>query len=625
MSTWINNLFNFGRSLPAPFQSIANKKVSGVHSVYSSSTDATLCATVIKATNAVCRCMDGSGQGAIGSIDHRMLAEYKSSVGTDAYHLVVFDSSTGSVMASVYDTVTEVMESYVLNQTGRDGSAIMMAMFPCLMEDEEFEKNFQEYYQDYTMGFPDMKKATDHMAILCDNAYRRVKDETCTAHVKITLENSGNLVRVSQTQLDSGVFTPTKVSAGEFQIFAKTVRAETVKAATVIMEHSDFEGKYELHKRSLSEREKSLIPKLPDWYIIPQEVIDVCKHASLTTGKPTQMRNFMMRGPAGTGKTMGAKAIAAGLGLPYMKYTCSAGSEIYDFIGQVLPCFDEGTTGDAQLDVERKQLKEMGGISYANVAKLMNLPDIDDMDYDPAGVYQLLTGTENTDASSQDCMAIVLDKVTEKVRALSKTVEKPGNGQTFTYEETDFIKALKNGYVIELQEPTVIVQPGVLVGLNSLLEQEGSITLPTGEVIERHPDAVVVVTTNVDYEGCRTLNQSMVDRMSLVMDVELPTPEVMVQRAMAVTGATDEYQVSQMVGVVNDMADFCRKNSISDGNVGMRSLLDWIISSEITGDVYKSAISTIVSKATSDEADRETLISSVLEPIFAPAVRRKTV
>ena len=162
----------------------------------------------------------------------------------------------------------------------------------------------------------------------------------------------------------------------------------------------------------------------------------------------------------------------------------------------------------------------------------------------------------------------------------------------------------------------------MLVGLNSLLEQSGSITLPTGEIIQRHPDTVVVVTTNVTYEGCRGLNQSVVDRMSLVEDIELPTPEVMVQRAIAVTGASDEFQVSQMVQVVNDMADYMRKNGITDGTCGMRSLIDWIISSEITGDVHKSALSTIISKATSDEEDREALRTAILEPIFAPKRRK---
>ena len=96
---------------------------------------------------------------------------------------------------------------------------------------------------------------------------------------------------------------------------------------------------------------------------------------------------------------------------------------------------------------------------------------------------------------------------------------------------------------------------------------------------------------------------------------------MMVERAMKVTGATDEYQVSQMVQVVNDMADYCRKNSITDGSVGMRSLLDWIVSSQITGDVYQSALYTIISKATANDEDRSALITSVLEPIFAPKRR----
>ena len=223
-------------------------------------------------------------------------------------------------------------------------------------------------------------------------------------------------------------------------------------------------------------------------------------------------------------------------------------------------------------------------------------------------------------------MGIVLDLVTEKVKALSAhDGQETSSGQTYTYVETDFIKALKNGYVIEIQEPSTIMQPGVLVGLNSLLEQEGSITLPTGDIIQRHPEAVVIVTTNVSYEGCRSMNQSVVDRMSLVEDIELPTPEVMVQRAMAVTGATDEYLVSQMVQVVNDMADYCRKNSITDGACGMRSLIDWVVSTEISGDPYTSALYTVISKATADEEDREALISTVLEPMFAPKRRKKAV
>lgn len=623
MSVSINNLFNYSRSLPVPFDTMTNKKVK-VASMYGAKTESTLCGSVIKAVHAMCRCMNGTGEGAVGQIDtNKSVAEYKSSVGPDAYHLVVFDAASGSALASVYDKNTELIEQYVVHPSQRDGAAIFFALMPFLMSDAEFDETFQAYYDQFIAGYPDMAKATESMAILCDNAYRRIKDDTCPAHINITVDKSGNLMRVSQGQLDSGSFVPTSVTAGEFTIFAKTGPA-VIKKAGVVVEHTDFVGKYPLTPgRTLSALELSLIPKLPEWYIIPPEVVDICKHAQKTTGRPMQMRNFLLRGPAGTGKTMGAKAIAAGLGLPYMKYTCSANTEIFDFTGMIFPETDAVSTGSSELDREREILKSMGGISYANVAKLMRLPDLDDMDYDPAGVYQALTGVENLAATVQDCMSVVLEKVTEKVQALSKRAEnRQSSGQNYTYVETDFVKALKHGYLVEVQEPSTIIQPGVLVGLNSLLEQEGSITLPTGEIIRRHPDTVVIVTTNVSYEGCRQMNQSVVDRMSLVKDIELPEPEVMVQRAMAVTGCADEYLVSQMVQVVNDMADYCRKNSITDGACGMRSLIDWVISAEISGDPYLSAKYTVISKATADEEDREALITTILDPMFAPKRKR---
>lgn len=623
MSVSINNLFNYSRSLPVPFDTMTNKKVK-VASMYGAKTESTLCGSVIKAVHAMCRCMNGTGEGAVGQIDtNKSVAEYKSSVGPDAYHLVVFDAASGSALASVYDKNTELIEQYVAHPSQRDGAAIFFALMPFLMSDAEFDETFQEYYDQFIAGYPDMAKATESMAILCDNAYRRIKDDTCPAHINITVDKSGNLMRVSQGQLDSGSFVPTSVTAGEFTIFAKTGPA-VIKKAGVVVEHTDFVGKYPLTPgRTLSALELSLIPKLPEWYIIPPEVVDICKHAQKTTGRPMQMRNFLLRGPAGTGKTMGAKAIAAGLGLPYMKYTCSANTEIFDFTGMIFPETDAVSTGSPELDREREILKSMGGISYANVAKLMRLPDLDDMDYDPAGVYQALTGVENLAATVQDCMSVVLEKVTEKVQALSKRAEnRQSSGQNYTYVETDFVKALKHGYLVEVQEPSTIIQPGVLVGLNSLLEQEGSITLPTGEIIRRHPDTVVIVTTNVSYEGCRSMNQSVVDRMSLVKDIDLPEPEVMVQRAMAVTGCADEYLVSQMVQVVNDMADYCRKNSITDGACGMRSLIDWVISAEISGDPYLSAKYTVISKATADEEDREALITTILDPMFAPKRKR---
>ncbi len=616
-----SKLFNFSRSLPAPFNKVG-KKVK-VSSAYGDGTEATLSSTVAKAVLSYCACKDGSKPGAVGTCGSKGVAEYKSASGTDAYHLAVYDPTNGTVLASKYDSSTEMLETYSMGKTGQDGAAVLLAMIPALATDKEFADNLDAFMSEYQNSFSDVKKATDMLAVLCDNAYRRVNDKTCPAHLQVNIDNSGNVMRVSQTHLDSGSFTPNQVLAGEFTILAH-IGATVVLEQKEALPHSDFVGKYVLDpSRGLTSYEEALVPTLAPWYVLPEEVVSICAHAQKSTEKSMPMRNFLLRGPAGTGKTEGAKAIAAGLHLPYVKYTCSANTEVYDFIGQVFPDTNGPSTGDADLDRERQELKEMGGITYENVKKIMGLPDLDDMDYDPEGTYQQLTGHSKAGATSQDCMTEVMCQVTNKIQQLCTIKPETANaGQTYTYMETDFIRALKYGYLVEIQEPTTIMQPGVLVGLNSLLEQNGTITLPTGEVIRRHPDAVVVVTTNVSYEGCRGMNQSVLDRMNLTQDIELPAPEIMAQRAMSVTGCEDDYLVSRMVQVVNDMADFCRKNGISDGSCGMRSLIDWIMSTEITGDAYTSALYTIISKATADEEDRVAIITSVLEPIFAPKTKK---
>jgi len=625
MSTTTSKLFNFSRSLPEPFDKLKSKIVK-VSSVYGDGTDAKLSSTVTKAVLTYCKCKDGTGIGALGLLDQKGVAEYKSKSGTDRYHLAVYDPGLGNVLACEYDTGTEVLNVYTVAKNGTDGSAVLFSMIPELLRDEEFSEKLEAYYEEHKNGYPDIDEAARLMAILCDNAYRRITDESCKAHVKLSMDNTGNFMRISRGHLDSGNFAPKIVLAGEFTIFAQTGAAPILEPTDTI-DHNDFVGKYALVPgRTLSIQEQNLVPQLEPWYILPPEVVSICEHARVSSEKATPMRNFLLRGPAGTGKTAGAMAIAAGLGLPYTKYTCSANSEIYDFVGQVFPETDFPSTGDAVLDEERKMLKEMGGITYGNVAKLMNLPALDDMDFDPEGVYTALTGIAKAGATSQECMAVVMDKVADKIQKLSRVkTDGTGSGQTYSYVETDFIKALKYGYVCEIQEPSTIMQPGVLVGLNSLLEQTGSITLPTGEIIRRHPDAVVVVTTNISYEGCRGMNQSVLDRMSLVQDIELPSAEVMAQRAMSVTGCEDDLMVSQMVQVVNDLADYCRKNGITDGSYGMRSLIDWIISAEITGDAYTSALYTVISKATADEEDRQALISTVLDPLFVPKRCKKAV
>ena len=111
------------------------------------------------------------------------------------------------------------------------------------MEDEEFAENIEAYRAELSLGVPDAGKAGNIMAILCDNAYRRIKDDTCPAHIKLNIDKTGNLTRIPKVQLEAGRYIPQTVVCGEFSIIAQTGPAPVYRP-TILIEHSDFVGKY---------------------------------------------------------------------------------------------------------------------------------------------------------------------------------------------------------------------------------------------------------------------------------------------------------------------------------------------------------------------------------------------
>ena len=573
-----NYLYGFDRHLPVPFEE-TSKKINGVASKYAPPTSAkasTLSAPMLKALLAFHRMKSDPGNGGVGvTASGLTVVEYVSSI-ENQIHLVTYDPTSGKVQALVYDKDLGTGQAYKGGKDARDCAAIFLALIPVFEQDAEFSEQLEIFDQECSTVVGVSDDMIHSAAILCDNFYRRLQkeavilDDNCVSPPKIGLAN-----------IDAGQYTPDIIAAGEFQVFASTAASFTGTKAPSIP-HTDFVGKFRFHKRELTKDEQNMVPELSDWYVVPEDARQVCLHAMKTTEKKKPMRNFLLRGPAGTGKTEMAKAIAAGLDLPYVKYTCSANTEVYDFIGQMMP-----VNADTETEI----------------------PSYDDIGFDPAGSYLQLTGLEKSDATPDDCLAVVKKLIS-------------GSETKYEYTETDFLKALKYGYVCEIQEPTVIMQPGVLVGLNSLLEQDGMITLPTGEVIRRHPDCVIIVTTNVSYEGCRSLNQSVVDRMSLVKDILLPDKSIMLERAVKVTEFEDPAMAERMVDVVLSMIDYCKHQGIDDGEIGIRSLIDWMLSTEVTDDPYRSALDTVVAKATSEEADRASLVENCLAPIFTP--KRKT-
>lgn len=580
-------------ALPEPFDKVANNVSTTHYSIY--------CTTSIKkstlhgpALSAILAYLDmdtsltptSASECAIGTQGDKTVAEYLSR--TKEIHVVVFNRKNGKFNVGRFEDVTSGPRVYSLKDGNQTGTALFFSLIPEALKDDEFKENYDILGKCKNDGFTDMDEAQKAAFILCDNLYRRIEsaDAVPGAAIKLVLPTTGNLSPLTPMNLNKNAYSPSSVLFGTFRILKGTSGTATV----VTTDKNDFVNQFSLSERTFTPKEELMIPRIEDWYVIPPEVVTICKHAQLTTKGNQPMRNFMMRGPAGTGKTEGAKAIAAGLGIPYLYYTCSANTEIYDFLGQMLPETDD------------------------RVSCQVEYPTLTDIQMDPPSAYKKLTGIYDETVSESEVYDKLLEVMERDAKALAS---KNSTGQRFRYVETPLVTAIRNGYLIEIQEPTVIANPGVLVGLNALLDRCASITLTTGEVIQRHPDTVVVITTNTSYAGCRDMNQSVISRMNLIIDMDAPDVDTLTERTMKVTGCTDKSLVKDMASSVQEISERCRETMISDGSCGVRELISWVQSYMVCGDVLEAARYTVLSSVSGDPENRADILSSCLEQRFA--------
>ena len=342
----------------------------------------------------------------------------------------------------------------------------------------------------------------------------------------------------------------------------------------------------------LTEEEKGLVPQIGEEYILPKEVVTICHLVAKTRGTKRPMTNIMLRGDPSVGKTAGARAIAAGLGLPYTFITCNAGTEMYNLIGDMMPV----NASDSDDSINEELFKD--------------LPTATDISMDPVTAYEAITGVAKADATETECMTELFRK---QMKLCSEAC-----GQGFRYVESPLVRAIRNGWVCELQEPSLITRPSVMPGLNGLLDETGCVVLPTGEMLHRRPDCIIISTLNVDLEGCRPLNQSFIDRHHLIVDMKCPDDAVIIKRIKGMTGCGNDVPLQTMVDCVHQIAKKCQTCGATDGNVNsMRSLANWVQVGMLIGDYAKAAEWTVVSGATSDPQTREELVGVVANYSFA--------
>ncbi len=169
------------------------------------------------------------------------------------------------------------------------------------------------------------------------------------------------------------------------------------------------------------------------------------------------------------------------------------------------------------------------------------------------------------DMDKSDVLGSILPVLSGKDK--SDTVE-------YRYYPSEIVRAYENGWLLEIQEPTVIRDAAVLMALNSALEPDGSLNLPD-RIVHRHPDFIAVITTNRGYNGYRPLNEALRDRVQHAEKLDLPPKAVMMERAKAKTGYHSEHVLSLLAETIILLDETARANAIK-GVAGMRSYFFWV-------------------------------------------------
>lgn len=499
------------------------------------------------------------------------------------------------------------------NAKERKGTAITWAFIAWLLAEDEngtvthsYLRDLSPYTQyDYDHDFWDNESVSkdfgQYLQVLSSEVYYMSKS--------VKLPDSFPQIRTTDIPMRDGDSWDGKNKA--VSVVCEFVEAKKQEKK----EESKIEvGKYRISEKVLSDEEKALVPMFPEGFTAPEWVVNTAKRIKSSSCFTEPFRNVLLTGPAGTGKTTGAMMIASLLGKPYVKETCSPDTDMFALIGQLLP-----NTGD---DEEK--------MDVATVLANAGLPSFDAVEFDPKGTFKALFGRDMT---AYDTVGDMYAELFNRAQAVMQRGKDLKTGKEFVYVESNLIRALENGWVIEIQEPNVIKRQSVLVGLNGIMENNAAvadITLPTGNTIRRNPDAVVIYTTNGNYEGCQDMQQSVLSRCQIVKTIAAPTAEEMSARAAnairsdgqlpSITSET----LLKMAQTILEVDEYCSKNDITDGVCGPRELQNWAklaVTLQVETDensaivsercLVAAAFETVIVKASQTEEGRDEIINAI--------------
>lgn len=445
----------------------------------------------------------------------------------------------------------------------------------------EFWSNFDIIRKQMKNGWKKPDKALRAAFICCDNLYRRISsiDSVQSDAIPLDQEQLGaenKMKYLPQYLAKSGIYSPNHLIYGEFQILGSE---ETKMARTIAELKPVFQTGWKICEES---REK--IPRLPENY-----QVSIGAQNILESIVKTPTRFFMMTGGAGVGKTTDARIIAQVLGVPYYCFTCGPETDEMTLLASMIP------------NMRKKAECEP------------DFPIFEDMMMDPASALAQISGSYEKGIESGEAFQRILSA------AFQKGYEAAKAERDFVLVESEIIRACREPSVIEIQEPSSIEKPGTLTRLNSLFDDGAATSLLDGEIIKRHPDTIVIMTTNLNYIGCQQFNESVLSRMNVIQHRGELSQEQMIIRAIQKTNFQETELLEKMASIVQKIHAHLIREDMQGGVCGYREFENWIWSYMVSGNVVESVRDTVLSKAAFLEEDRKELMDTYVMPYFEVA------
>lgn len=424
--------------------------------------------------------------------------------------------------------------------------------------------------------------------LVCDDLYFAVS----YGEIPVNIRN-GNIGLLTDRRLASNEFSTGKVICGHPDTLigkqADSMSSTNFGRSTV--REAKAVAKPYTDTLSWSEEEKTMIPHFDDDVEVPPEVMTILNRFLASREWKNPLNNPCWRGITAYGKSTGVKMLACILNTPLLWMTCSTTTEVEDFLSKHVPNTEECHNVQAEL------------------------PSFDDMANDPEYAYEQITGEYRENVTSEEVLQAY-------AKAFLDTSHDPGNRNPFKIVESDFVRALVKGYIVEVQEFSRIRDSGTLVGLNNYNEPGSVIPLVDGRHVKRHKNAMVVWTDNIGYQSCRKVDGSVLRRMSYIIDSSEMPRERVLRRIKQNTGCKDDAFLERMYDVWVSIAQFCKEQDITDeGTCSLAELESWVSLTMLDGvsAIQNTCREAIISKVSSDPDTQQEIMDSCVSLAIAKA------